>query len=231
MCAATGDRLDITDLHESDPVYIGRGATRRLDSRIIPVDEPGSHRQIGIYEGVGPRLNKGKFAAGKFLCEIDGHFILTQVETTGLRTVFIDQHSAEKVLSGVLLHVVPASSPVDAPLYLRSDLEQLIGHMEDDTDLFEDFEDFGLAESSFIGRLATPLGVEGGLVEDDPPGLLTDLADIEDLCRERIKEGIFPEELPGTGVFSRHIATCREPCQNRNRYVAFSIRVRLVAVG
>ena len=153
------------------------------------------------------------------------------MEAPGLRTVLIDQDPAEEVLAGVLLHEIPASSPVDAPLDLRADLERLIGHMEDHTDLFKDLEYFSLAESPFIAGLTAPFRIEGGAVEDDPPGLLPDFADVENRRREGIEEGIFPEELLSTRLFSRHSATCTGSGQKRNSYVAFSIRVRLVAVG
>ncbi len=112
------------------------------------------------------------------------------------------------MLTGMLLHEVPAASPVDAPFDLRSDLQRSVGDVEDYSHLLQDFEHLGLAEPSFITRLASPLGVEGGPVEDDTPGLLTDLPHFEDRGRECFEEGIFPVELPGSRLISRHIVTC-----------------------
>ena len=72
------------------------------------------------------------------------------------------------MLSGVLLHVIKASLPVNLTLSLRS-FQRFFKQMDDLLIfVFKDIEDFNIINCASIMRLSTGGGIEHGLVENDP---------------------------------------------------------------
>ena len=93
-----------------------------------------------------------------------------------------NSYRCEHVLSGVLLHVVPAAGPVE--LESNRPLDRRVGKIVTDfLSCLPYIEHPRFSERTVIGRLAAPFGVEDGVGDDgERPSIL--FADVDHLGRE-----------------------------------------------
>ena len=78
----------------------------------------------------------------------------------------VDQ-SAHHMLTGMLLHQIKSSCPIDASLYFCSDFHRLICIMKKFSLLFMHFLYFHIVEISGIAWLSTALRVKSALIQND----------------------------------------------------------------
>ena len=131
-----------------------------------------AHGDRAVFEDgfVGGALGSlENFGRGFWAAEIDGAKFGTQMEGNGGKAEAFLEHGGEKMLAGVLLHVIEAARPLDAT-FDRARGEFLVDDVDDVVVLIADVEDIGLSEEADVVRLAARGGIEGGLVEDDFPG-------------------------------------------------------------
>src|SRR5579859_1852897 len=90
--------------------------------------------------------------------QVDGANIGAQVERNGRASVTLLKHGREQVLTGVLLHVVEAASPIDAA---RDGAERkfAIDNVKDVFAIVADLDDVGLAELAQVVRLTAGLRI------------------------------------------------------------------------
>ena len=126
----------------------------------------------------------------------------------------------------MLLHDVPPSPPVDDSIHLNAHFQRTIGMVDDDPILLLNIEYLGIGQPSFIRRLPASLGIEGGPVQNHTDTFPVELTHVEHGGFECLQGRILPIELYGFTARAGH----GHPYQS-SRYVAFSIRVRSVAIG
>jgi hypothetical protein len=93
------------------------------------------------------------------------------MERDGRQAVALLKHGGEKVLAGVLLHVVKAAGPVNAAID-GGEREFAVDNVGDVFAVIPNFEDVGLSELAEIVGLAARGGIQRGAVQDDFPGRL-----------------------------------------------------------
>ena len=79
------------------------------------------------------------------------------------------EHAADDVLAGVLLHVVKAVLPVDAPVNGLALGQGLVAGVEDYAVLFLHVGDFCRPQRAVVGGLAAAFGVKSGLIQRHQP--------------------------------------------------------------
>lgn len=109
------------------------------------------------------------FGRGPWAAEIDGAEFGAKMEGNGGKAEAFLKHGGEEMLSGVLLHVIEATRPLDTTFDWAGG-EFLVDDVDDVVTLIADVENVGCPEEADVVRLAAGSGIEGGLVEDDFPG-------------------------------------------------------------
>ena len=79
------------------------------------------------------------------------------------------QHSADDVLTGVLLHVVKAPGPVDFPVDDLTHGQCPVTGVENHAVLLLHIQNHRAAQGAVVGGLTAALGVEGGLIQLNQP--------------------------------------------------------------
>ncbi len=70
------------------------------------------------------------------------------------------------MLAGMLLHMVKTTGPIDDSKDFRP-AQLPVKNVDNPVLLLEDVDDFGLSKTPPVGGLASGLGIEAGLIEDD----------------------------------------------------------------
>ena len=164
--AATGGAVEIGDVHYAKrPLDLGRAAQRQR-GQFGGVHEASRQGVIVGDDPVGQQLGGGQLVGGDVgAVEVNGAGLGAQVEADGFGGEGADAGLGEDVLAGVLLHVVEAAGPVQAPVdftggqFGGQQVERaFVGRL--------DVQDGDVVEVAEVAGLAAALRVEGGAVED-----------------------------------------------------------------
>ena len=170
MNPCAGRRIDPFDLHDAQPLDIGRGFAQRKAFRLLRLNPVDVHRQIPGNRPVGQDLRR------LYLCVLDavdidfhGGVTVTEIGRDGGISRRLDQAGRDDVLTRVLLHEVEAGREIDRPLH-RHVLQQSLRKNVTDLSLpLPDIDNRDAVQPPPIGGLTAPFGVEGRPVQDNDP--------------------------------------------------------------
>ena len=99
--------------------------------------------------------------------QIYGNGIASHMKAYIIVSVSLVDQSAHHMLTGMLLHQIKSSCPIDVSLYFCSDFHRLICIMKKFSLLFMHFLYFHIVEISGIAWLSTALRVKSALIQND----------------------------------------------------------------
>ncbi|MPM82542.1 hypothetical protein SDC9_129603 [bioreactor metagenome] len=134
--------------------------------------ERGGHGQIAPDIGVREVFRLGDLLARERLIEVDGCVVEREVKADVRGREQMVKRKRKQVLARVLLHKVEPTRPVQRNRNLTAHRQRAIHAMVDFAVLLAYVEHVRFADGSGVGRLATALRKEHGLVEHDVESIL-----------------------------------------------------------
>jgi len=166
MGTPAGRGVDALD--EDHAVAFHRFLAQRQTVALL-ADEVARHDgQVAPYALVGGGLGtaqRGVIQLGDRDVEIDGARPLAEVERARRRAVDPLERRREQVLPVMLLHVVEAPGPVDAPFHFGAGLEGPVEEVQHVAFRLLHVQDLRASEGAAIPGLAAAFRIEGGSVE------------------------------------------------------------------
>ena len=169
----------------------------------------------------GTRRTFENLRSGLRTAQVDGADGFAEMEGNGGQAKALLENGGEKVLTGVLLHMVEAARPVDAGVNAAGG-NGAINYVENVV-VFQvaDIEDIGFAKFAEIVGLAAGSGIELGLIEEYAPAGSV-------VAGKRIRKGLTAENLGGEIVLKRVIVV--EAASGHGSLVRASLAQEIFAI-
>ena len=165
MCSATSAAIQVMNGNDSNDTFpLGWLAKPEILRGIL---EPYRHRTVLENNFVGPALGFADLRGFKRAGYVDGARIDTQMKAHRVGIEQLDEHGGQKMLSGVLLHMIKAPLPIDhAGDFVSLDRRSYL--MRDPAVFIHYFRYVGSAQLPEVEGLAARRRIEGRAIEINP---------------------------------------------------------------